>query len=156
LEKRGQDYFIIPSPNVSNPLIVDGQPVMEATRLTHGTKIRVGGFAPGEMVSLDYLSPVGDGQQVIQFTENRVMTIGRDTSNSIVLPAPTVSRFHAEVEKIGQRYRVRDLRSSNGTFVNGQAVTTDTWVQPVAIWYNIFNPSRQRQGFVEPSADVWY
>jgi len=31
---------------------------------------------------------------------------------------------------VGQRYRVRDLRSSNGTFVNGKGVTGETWVQP--------------------------
>ena len=78
------------------------------------------------MASLDYLSPAEDAekafQQKIAFTENKVMTIGRHKDNSIVLPAPTVSSFHAEVEKVGQRYRVRDLRSSNGTFVNGQSV----------------------------------
>lgn len=130
LEKRGMDYFIVPSASVSNPLLLDGTPVMSATRLNHGAKIRVGGFAPGEMVTLDYLSPAAEGQQIIKFTENQLMTIGRDPSNKIVLSAPAVSRFHAEVEKVGQRYRVRDLRSSNGTFVNGQAITTETWVQP--------------------------
>lgn len=130
LEKRGQDYFLIPSTNVSNALLLDGQPVMEPTRLHNGAKIRVGGYAPGEIVTLDFLSPAGEGQQSIKFTENKTMTIGRDASNAIALPAPAVSRFHAEVEKIGQRYRVRDLRSSNGTFVNGKAVTGEVWVQP--------------------------
>lgn len=128
LEKRGQDYYIVPLPNVSNPLLVDGLPLMTATRLNHGAKIRVGGHAPGESISLDYLSSAGDVQQVIKFTENKIMTIGRDASNAIVLSAPAVSRFHAEVEKVGQRYRVRDLRSSNGTFINGKAVSGETWV----------------------------
>ncbi len=130
LEKRGQDYYILPAPNVSNPLLLDGQPLMEPAALHHGAKIRIGGYAPGEMITIDYLSPDSEAasQQKIKFTENRLMTIGRDASNSIVLPSPGVSRFHAEVEKIGQRYRVRDLRSSNGTFVNGQSVTGETWV----------------------------
>lgn len=128
LEKRGQDYFLIPSSNASNALLLDGEPVMEAVRLHNGAKIRVGGYAPGEIVTLDFLSPAGDGQQVIKFKENKLMTIGRDASNEIVLSAPAVSRFHAEVEKVGQRYRVRDLRSSNGTFVNGKGVTGEIWV----------------------------
>ena len=130
LEKRDQDYYIIPGPNVSNPLLLDGRPVMEPTRLQHGNKIRVGGYNPGEMVTLDYLSPDTElaSHQKIQFTENRLMTIGRNPSNAIVLPAPTVSQYHAEVEKVGQRYRVRDLRSSNGTFVNGKGVVGETWV----------------------------
>jgi ABC-type multidrug transport system ATPase subunit/predicted component of type VI protein secretion system len=130
LEKRGQDYYIIPSSNISNPLLLDGQPVMAPTRLSNGAKIRVGGYAPGEMVSLDYLSPAAEGQQVIKFAEKRLMSIGRDPSNAIVLPAPAVSRFHAEVEQVGQRFRVRDLHSSNGTYVNGKPVTGETWVHP--------------------------
>jgi ABC-type multidrug transport system ATPase subunit/pSer/pThr/pTyr-binding forkhead associated (FHA) protein len=130
LEKRGQDYFLIPSTNVSNILLLDGDPVMDATRLKNGAKIRVGGYAPGEIITLDFLSPAGEGQQVIKFKENKTMTIGRDASNEIVLAVPAVSRFHAEVEKVGQRFRVRDLRSSNGTFVNGKSITGEIWVQP--------------------------
>ena len=134
LEKRGADYYLVPSPDISNALLLDGQAVMEPTLLQHTAKIRVGGFAPGEIVTLDYLSPSSEahlaGGQVIQFAENRTMTIGRGEDNDIVLPGPTVSRYHAEVEKIGQRYRLRDLRSGNGTFVNGQSVTGEAWVQP--------------------------
>lgn len=130
LEKRGQDYYLIPSSNFSNSLLLDGQPVMAPTRLSNGAKIRLGGYAPGEMVSLDYLSPAVEGQQVIKFAEKKLMSIGRDPSNAIVLPAPAVSRFHAEVEQVGQRFRVRDLHSSNGTFVNGKPVTGETWVHP--------------------------
>jgi ABC-type multidrug transport system ATPase subunit/pSer/pThr/pTyr-binding forkhead associated (FHA) protein len=130
LEKRGEDYYILPALNVGNPLLLDGLPVMEPTLLHHGAKIRIGGHAAGEMITLDYLSPDSESasQQKIKFTENRLMTIGREASNSIVLPSPAVSRFHAEIEKVGQRYRVRDLRSSNGTYVNGKSITGETWV----------------------------
>ncbi len=134
LEKRGNDYWLIPSSNLSNSLTLDGQPVMEPVRLRHGAKIRIGGFAPGEVVALDFLSPLTESglgsQQSIQFTENRLMKIGRNKDNDIVIPAPTVSQYHAEVEKIGKRFRLRDLRSSNGTFVNGKAISGETWVQP--------------------------
>lgn len=134
LEKRGEDYYLVPSSTISNSLLLDGQPVMEPVKLKHGSKIRIGGFAPGEIVALDYLQPLADGvmaaQQNIQFTENRLMKIGRHPENDIVIPAPTVSQYHAEVEKIGKRYRLRDLRSSNGTFVNGQSISGETWVQP--------------------------
>jgi ABC-type multidrug transport system ATPase subunit/pSer/pThr/pTyr-binding forkhead associated (FHA) protein len=134
LEKRGQEYFLVPSPNYNNSLLLNSQPVMEPAQLHHGDKMRIGGFAPGDVVSLDYLLPEGQAEfsarQTIKFVENNVMTIGRDADNKIFLPAPTVSRFHAEVEKVGQRFRVRDLRSSNGTFVNGQRVDGETWVHP--------------------------
>ena len=130
LEMRGQEYFLIPSSIVRNTLLLDGLPVMEPAPLKHGSKIRVGGFGPRETVTLDYLSQEADfsSHQLIKFADNQKMTIGRDDGNDIVLPAPTISRFHAEVEKIGQRFRVRDLRSSNGTFVDGKHVEGDTWV----------------------------
>ncbi len=129
LERRGPDYYLIPSTTISNSLMLDGQPVMEPVRLYHGAKIRIGGYAPSEIVTLDYLSPDRQlGTQRIRFTENQVMRIGRSPDNDIVLPAPTVSQYHAEVEKIGQRYRLRDLRSSNGTFVNGKSVSGEAWV----------------------------
>ncbi|MCX6081928.1 MAG: FHA domain-containing protein [Chloroflexi bacterium] len=133
LERRGTDYYLSPLPNISNALLVDGSPVMEPVRLRHGMKIRLGGWAQGEMTSLDFISlnPEADlSQQKIQFKENTLITIGRHPDNKLVLAAPVVSNFHAEVEKIGQRYRVKDLKSSNGTYVNGKSVIGETWVHP--------------------------
>ncbi|MCC7360099.1 MAG: FHA domain-containing protein [Anaerolineales bacterium] len=134
LEKRGPDYYLIPSATLSNTLLVDGQPVMEPVRLRSGARIRIGGFAPSEIAVLDYIVPAPEGdagaQQTIRFGETALVTIGRDKDNTLVLPSPSVSRFHTEIEKVGQRFRVRDLRSSNGTFVNGQRVEGETWVQP--------------------------
>ena len=132
IERRGQFYYVVPSPSAGNPLVLDGKPVMEATRLQHGARLRIGGSDPTEMVTLVYLSPSDEpdqtSQQVIQFSESKVLSIGRDKANDVVLNAPTVSRVHAQVERIGERYRVRDLGSANGTFVNGQAIHGDTWV----------------------------
>jgi hypothetical protein len=31
----------------------------------------------------------------------------------------------------------------------------DTWVAPIAVWYNLINPSRQRQGILSPSGSVY-
>jgi pSer/pThr/pTyr-binding forkhead associated (FHA) protein/ABC-type multidrug transport system ATPase subunit len=134
IERRGQAFFIVPAPAVGNPVVLDGKPVLEATRLQHGGKLRIGGYGPGEMVTLVFLSPADEpgqaNQQTIQFSESKVASIGRDKENEVVLNAPSVSRIHAQVERIGQRYRVRDLGSSNGTFVNGTAIRGDTWVTP--------------------------
>src|SRR5205085_1149484 len=43
---------------------------------------------------------------------------------------PQVSRFNTQIERVGTRIRVRDLRSSNGTFVNGQRIEGEVWLQP--------------------------
>lgn len=51
-------------------------------------------------------------------------TIGRRNAD-VVLADPDVSRQHALVEKYGDRYLVRDLGSTNGTYVNGKRVDAE-------------------------------
>jgi|WetSurMetagenome_2_1015567.scaffolds.fasta_scaffold1165067_1 pSer/pThr/pTyr-binding forkhead associated (FHA) protein len=46
------------------------------------------------------------------------ITIGRDPGNNIVLKDKMVSRFHAEIQKIKEDFFVKDMSSSNGTYVN--------------------------------------
>lgn len=50
------------------------------------------------------------------------MSLGRDVSCSYSLSDPTVSLRHARIEKKEYGYLLRDLRSSNGTFLNGSKV----------------------------------
>ncbi|HEY5937492.1 MAG TPA: FHA domain-containing protein, partial [Kofleriaceae bacterium] len=45
--------------------------------------------------------------------------IGSHPSNDLVLDDPTVSRFHCELAIAGNRIRVRDLGSRNGTLAEG-------------------------------------
>ncbi len=50
--------------------------------------------------------------------------IGSLPDNDVAIPSSTVSRYHAEVHVNGQRVSIEDLRSSNGTQVNGTSVQT--------------------------------
>lgn len=52
-----------------------------------------------------------------------VVTIGRAPDNLIHLDDPSISSRHAEVHVEESRYELRDVGSTNGTFVNGQAVS---------------------------------
>jgi len=134
LERVESGYMFVPSPEATNPVFLDGYPVYSAQRLQTGNILRIGGADPGLMISMAYSMgperPATLDARTIQFGANNRLQIGRDASNDIVLDAPNISRFHAQIERIGQRYRVRDLQSSNGTFVNNQRVEGDTWVKP--------------------------
>jgi len=55
--------------------------------------------------------------------EEAVHTVGRTQDNSVRLHDTEVSRSHAELLRKGDSYVLRDLASSNGTFVNGQPAT---------------------------------
>jgi diguanylate cyclase (GGDEF)-like protein len=51
--------------------------------------------------------------------------LGRHPDNQGLLDDDGISRFHARVTpEDGNRYRMEDLNSSNGTFVNGERITT--------------------------------
>jgi signal transduction histidine kinase len=54
--------------------------------------------------------------------DEAVVTIGRGASNVVQLHDTEISREHAELRREGDLVVVRDLNSSNGTFVNGRAV----------------------------------
>lgn len=51
------------------------------------------------------------------------LAIGRDPANDIIIDHPLASRRHARLDYDGDAgYSVRDLESTNGTFVNGDRV----------------------------------
>ncbi len=62
--------------------------------------------------------PVGSGRRV-PLAPQQIATIGRATDNVLCLPGPLVSRHHARLEWVESEWRLRDLSSGNGTFVNG-------------------------------------
>src|SRR4051794_32907370 len=55
---------------------------------------------------------------VFPLVPGQTYTLGRAATNSIVLKDDLCSRDHAEVSYSGNRWRVRDLGSLNGTRVN--------------------------------------
>lgn len=51
------------------------------------------------------------------------LRMGRDPGCDLVIDHPSVSRQHAELYREGDRWRLRDLGSKNGSFVDGIAVS---------------------------------
>ncbi len=59
-----------------------------------------------------------------------VVGLGRHPENDIVLDDRTLSRFHARVERRGDRYVVIDLGAQNGVHLNGQRITGESDLTP--------------------------
>lgn len=57
-----------------------------------------------------------------EFPIDGVLTIGRQTDNTIRLKEGKASRHHARVTKSGDSFLIEDLGSSNGTRVNGRKI----------------------------------
>ena len=133
LEQVNGGYKLVVAPEAKNPVLFEGRPLDGSRVLRHGDTFRIGSLDPGMMVTLTYDAPGEVSREVerdIVFGERTLIQVGRDPSNDVVLSSPNVSRFHAQVERVGQRYRVADLRSSNGTFVNGERVDGAAWLKP--------------------------
>lgn len=62
------------------------------------------------------------GQIKSRHLESGRYVIGRDTRCDLRVPSPEVSRQHCEISVDRDAVRVRDLKSSNGTWVNSERV----------------------------------
>ncbi|MBW3548493.1 MAG: FHA domain-containing protein, partial [Actinobacteria bacterium] len=74
----------------------------------------VGGTSGGALV-------LPDGERVA--LSNDTTTIGRSADCTVHLTDSSVSRRHAEVRPAGDGWMLVDLRSTNGTKVNGATIT---------------------------------
>jgi hypothetical protein len=68
------------------------------------------------------LAPAAGGRAVV-LTE-RTMMVGRDPGCDVHLPLEAVSRQHAQIARLGEAWVVTDLKSSNGTLVNGARIVS--------------------------------
>jgi predicted component of type VI protein secretion system len=64
------------------------------------------------------------GEQMgTEFPADRaVVRMGRGSGSDIILHDSQASRLHAEISQVGGQYVIRDLGSTNGTYVNGERV----------------------------------
>lgn len=63
-----------------------------------------------------------DGKEAFNIDNIRELTIGRDRTNDIILTNGRTSSEHCKIVKKDGLYRLKDLDSSNGTFVNGKRI----------------------------------
>jgi pSer/pThr/pTyr-binding forkhead associated (FHA) protein len=57
-------------------------------------------------------------------------TVGHVEDNAFQIPEASVSSHHAEIIKRGSEVVIRDLNSTNGTFINGQQITGEGVLKP--------------------------
>lgn len=85
-------------------------------------------------VTLTYqtTTPVSESvaMQVLNLQGQNTLSIGRDAQNDTVINHPSVSRFHAYIERKDGSLVITDRNSTNGTFVNGKLFTGDRVLRP--------------------------
>jgi len=94
-------------------------------RLSSGDVVRVGPFELRALAGRQTTGPESAPAGVVAAWQEPVavgaqLRIGRDPANDLQLDDPNVSRFHAEITRVGDRVLLRDLGSRNGTLVDGE------------------------------------
>ena len=66
--------------------------------------------------------------QMFELTQDEI-TIGRSDDRTICLKDPMVSTMHCKLTRNGDKYVIADTGSTNGTKVNGEAITAERELQ---------------------------
>ena len=74
------------------------------------------------------LSVIKDGEVYKQLTVALPIVIGRGTEAGLTIKHPLVSRQHCELFAADGSVQVKDLGSTNGTFIDGHPINTQAVV----------------------------
>lgn len=112
--KKGEDkkFSTPPTQKFKRPDIYDDEDIEDAHLLKMPEGIRI---------SLAVLSGNDAGQ--VFYIKEPVTVIGRAGAD-IILNDPEVSRRHARIEIRDTKYTLRDLKSTNGTYINEKYITS--------------------------------
>jgi hypothetical protein len=137
-------------PAAAEPLVVkastEGKPASSASKTPTTISIEFGALARGRKVTddtKDIVTPkavqymanarkvtvsrlilVADGRETSFPLSGDTYTLGRHRNNDIVITDPKVSSFHARIDRGPDGFSVVDLKSRNGTFLNGRRIET--------------------------------
>jgi len=94
-----------------------------ANRIEDDTQVVKTGEGPVRLRKLSML--VIEGPQTgkrFPVDGGETILVGSDETCDLILVEPTVSRHHLELERVGDRFLVKDLESTNGTSINGTRI----------------------------------
>lgn len=136
LLERDAEGWWIRDRGSKNGSTVNGQPVLGRQRLVAGDVLSFGGGVrwrlcaaeQGPTAAATTASGTGAGHRLTlvevegtrQVRFSRLLTIGRDPGNGLVIDLERISSHHAVIERRGPGWFLRDLGSRNGSSVDGR------------------------------------
>lgn len=97
---------------------------MPAPGLDGPSQRSAGVFAGARMARLVAHVPEAAALERV-FGSGGILSIGRASDSGFHLPHPSVSRLHARLEPVAEGWRLLDLGSRNGSFIEGLPATTE-------------------------------
>src|ERR1700745_458229 len=87
------------------------------------------GYSTGARMFTVVITEKGGEQRRLDFDKSEV-TIGRVQGNDIILPKGNVSKRHSRIVLKDGKFIIVDLKSTNGTYVNGRKITSPLVIKP--------------------------
>lgn len=81
-----------------------------------------GSVPPHHTIVADAAAASPTETDIIDIRDRSNLCIGRDPTNDYAIDRPTVSLFHAHIQKRDEIWVIRDLKSTNGTYLNGKRI----------------------------------
>jgi len=116
------------------PILLNSQPISRRAKVEDGDWLVLGstsvqvqiphGAGPASGASAGKLPGLHSAAQP------RPVVVGRDRQCDLVIDSPLMSREHARLLFTPEGLRLQDLRSTNGTFVNGQRIVGEALLHP--------------------------
>lgn len=76
------------------------------------------------------LIPVSPATFPVLYLDEGMKLVGKlECAADLLIPSDTVSRIHARIQKVDGGWRIQDLNSKNGTYVNKRALMAEEWVE---------------------------
>lgn len=135
IEAKNGEWFLKSGRN-AKALDTDGNPVKSMV-LKEGTFYELLIAGEADRVIL-FAEPVTNDRSTFHkysVAEECMLSIGRNSGNDIVCRGGFVSGSHARLSHFKGMWRIVDLGSTNGTFVNNSAVTMETAICPGDLIY---------------------
>ena len=130
--KKEVGYFIRDL-NSTNGTLLNNQPLKpeQYYPLVNESIVRIGDDQYGISIGLTFINPVDrtasvpgmiQAAQATLLTKSSIILIGRLENCDLFLDDPQVSRRHAIIRQVDEKYFIEDLDSSNGTFLNDEQI----------------------------------
>ena len=136
LQYTASGALVITDLDSSNGTYVNGKQIPANTKIgvsvgdrVHFTRdgktfLEIADASSGNGVGQSKKSGSASGKDLMSYFGNKdTIVIGRSSQSDVVLSNPSISRRHCSISKLGNgKFKLRDLDSLNGTFVNGRKV----------------------------------
>lgn len=124
LKKISPEKFVLKDLGSSNGTVFQGLPVSDDVELKFGDSFYLGSDRLKILISSENIESLARVDLSHFFKDRNFLSIGRNESSDLCLNFPSVSKNHAQIICDESKYYIKDLKSANGVFLNGNRINS--------------------------------